>query len=172
MLLSSPSPPRAYDQWYVVSRPTLSPSSTQVVLAARSCGASHAPPVQVLNCAPPTQSRCPSAHGPSSAVVPVGAAAGAVELGAAELGAATGLDAGDEEEDGAGTLDIGVAAAGGVAALGRDVAAAGDEAPVAEGRGPPPLFRGFPSQGCLNRPSWPLGRLTELPGYGYAMATC
>lgn len=147
-------------------------------MAARSCGASHAPPVHVLNCVPPTQSRCPSVHGLSSVVELVEVAAAAADDDVVEIATA------EEELSGegvmgevTGVLEVNVAAEEeGRAAV---VVVAAPTPPVvwpppvvAEGScelpplGAAPLLRGLPSQGWGYSSSPPLGWLTELPGDG------
>lgn len=54
--------PRSLYHTLVMSSPSLSPSSVHLAFDARSWGAVHIPPVQVLNCRPPTHRRCPSVH--------------------------------------------------------------------------------------------------------------
>lgn len=144
-----------------------------LALDARSWGAVHSPPVQVLNCVPLTHFRCPSVHEllTEDAVLAVDV----VALGTAEA-----------EECGGDDVDVEVRAAELPGMEGEPVGVAPD-APVTapdkmlvvetpgllEADGDvEPLFRRFPSHGCLKRLAVPSGWLTEPPGYGYLIATC
>lgn len=182
---------------FVIASPTLSPSSLHLAFDASSWGAVHSPSVQVRNCVSPTHIRCPSIHVPLDVSgVSDGPAADAVEV--ARVGGPDDCDEYDAAEVGS---EVEVSSFEGrgepveiesvfwatlIDAMPVEV----DVRPVVweigstrlEEVDPPPLplpvtaeplaFRGFPSQGCRKRLSAPSGRLTESPGYGYAMATC
>lgn len=155
-----------------MSNPSLSPSSLHLAFEARSWGAPHLPPVQVLNCLPPTHRRWPSVHAlPRDEAAPDGPAVDAVVLvwmkfehesrvllGGGETPTTQGWDKQGayvlRRPDGE-MVEV-------VAPYAPDAdAVPADPPPVADDDAVPleakPPFRGFPSHGCLKRLAVPSG---------------